>query len=107
MIKTKDVPFVEYCNEILQKHYIKESVTIKHDIEYNDGCASQFKCIRGFSSLAHISIKTTCVFCETSHGKSKPDGLGGVIKSFASRAVCGQRELFGMRRNWLSSLKII
>ena len=38
-------------------------------------------------------IKTTRVFCETSHGKSKSDGLGGVIKSYASCAVCGEREV--------------
>ena len=35
-------------------------------------------------------IKTTKVFCETSHGKSKSDGLGGVIKSITSCAVCGE-----------------
>ena len=32
----------------------------------------------------------THIFCETSHGKSKSDGLGGVVKSFASRAVFGE-----------------
>ena len=35
-------------------------------------------------------IKTTKVFFETSHGKSKSDGLGGVIKSITSCAVCGE-----------------
>ena len=38
-------------------------------------------------------IKTARVFCETSHGKSKSDGLGGVFKSYASSAVCGEREV--------------
>ena len=38
--KKKDVPFVEHCNDILQNHYITQSVSIKHDIEYNDGCTS-------------------------------------------------------------------
>ena len=38
-------------------------------------------------------IKTTEVFCETSHGKSKSDGLGGVIKSNTSCAVCGEWEV--------------
>ena len=32
----------------------------------------------------------TCVFCKTSHGKSKSDGLGGAVKSFASRAIFGE-----------------
>ena len=41
--KLHDVPFVEHCNEILHKHYGNEGLSITHDIEYNDGCASQFK----------------------------------------------------------------
>ena len=80
------VPFVEHCNGLLHKFYETEGVAITHDIEYNDGCASQFKCIRAFSALARRPIKTT-VFCETSHSKSKSDGLGGVVKLYASRAV--------------------
>ena len=91
--KNHDVPFVEHCNDILHKYYEDEGLSITHDIEYNDGCASQFKCVRAFSSLAKRHIKTTRVFCETSHGKSKSDGLGGVIKSYASRAVCGERRV--------------
>lgn len=63
------------CNEILHQHYADESMAINHDIEYNDGCASQFKCIRAISTLARRNAKTTCVFCETSHGKSKSDGM--------------------------------
>ena len=89
--KKKDVLFVEHCNDILQNHYITQGVSIMHDIEYNDGCASQFKCVKAFSSLTWRKTKTTCVFCETSHGKSKSDGLGGVVKSFVSCAVCGER----------------
>ena len=89
--KTHDVAFVEYSNEILHKHYKDDGLSIEHDIEYNDGCASQFKCIRAFSSLARRPVKTTRVFCETSHGKSKSDGLGGVLKSYASRSVCGEQ----------------
>ena len=41
--------------------------------------------------MARRKTKTTRVFSETSHGKSKSDSLGGVVKSFASRAVCGER----------------
>ena len=76
---------------MLHKHYQKKGLSITHDVEYNDGCASQFKCIYAFSSLARRSIKTTRIFCKTSHGKSKSDGLGGVMKSYATRAVCGER----------------
>ena len=89
--KKHDVPFVERCNELIHQYYLEEGLSITHDIEYNDGCASQFKCIRAFVSLARRPRKTTRVFTETSHGKSKSDGLGGVVKSYASRAVCGER----------------
>ena len=89
--KKHDVPFVEKCNEWIHAHYKNEGMSISHDIEYNDGCSSQFKCIRAFSGLARRSIKTSRIFCETSHGKSKSDGLGGVVKCCASRCVCSEQ----------------
>ena len=56
--KKHDVPCVEKCNEILHHHYVKEGLQINHDIEYSDGCSSQFKCIRVVSSLARRPVKT-------------------------------------------------
>ena len=92
--KLQDVPFVEICNEILHDYNMNvEEIKITHDIEYNDGCGSHFKCIRVFVSLARRQMKTTRIFTETSHGKSKSDGCGGVIKSYATRAVCGERKV--------------
>lgn len=91
--KKDDVPFVEKYNEILHCHYAEDVMPIKHDIEYNDGCASQFRCIRAFSSLARRPVKTTRIFCETSHCNSKSDGLSGVVKGFAAHAVCGERRI--------------
>ena len=79
--KKHDVFFVEKCNKILQH------------IEYDDGCSSQFKCIRAFSSLARYPVRTARIFWDTSRGKSKSDGLGGVVKAFASRAVCSERRI--------------
>ena len=91
--KKHDVPFVELCNSQLHEHYKREGLSITHDVEYNDGCASQFKCIRAFAALARRDIKTTRIFCETSHGKSKSDGLGGVVKCYASRCVCSEKRI--------------
>ena len=91
--KKHDIPFVEYCNDILHRYYKDAGLSITHDIEYNDGYASQFKCVRAFSSLTRRKIKTTRVFCETSHGKSKSDVLRGVIKSYVSCAVCAEQEV--------------
>ena len=76
---------------MLHKHYQEKGLSITHDTEYNDGCASQFKCIHAFSSLARWSIKTTQISGKISHGKSKSDGLGGVVKSHTTRAVCGRK----------------
>ena len=56
--KKHDVPFVELCNSRLHEHYAGEGVSITHDMEYNDGCASQFKCIRAFAALARRDTKT-------------------------------------------------
>ena len=89
--KKHDVPFIEKCIEIFHDHYVEEGLQINHNIEYNDGCSSQFKCIRAFSSLARRPVKTTRIFCETNHRKSKSDGLAGVVKAFGSRAVCSER----------------
>ena len=91
--KKHNVPFVEKSNEILYHHCVKEGLQINHGIEYNDGCSSQFKCICAFSSLVRRPVKAMCIFCETSHGKSKSDGLGVVVKAFASCAVCSERRV--------------
>ena len=66
-----DVPFVEFCNDLLHEHYKSEGYIITHDIECNVGYSSQFKCVKAFSSLTRRNIKTTHIFCEMSHGKSK------------------------------------
>ena len=76
--KKHDVPFVELCNSCLHKHYKNEGLVIEHDIEYNDGCASQFKSTRAFSAIVRRNIKTTRIFCKTSPDKSVSDGLGGI-----------------------------
>ena len=56
-------------------------------IEFNDGCSCQFKCIATFTQYACCSVPTNRIFFETSHGKSKSDGLGEVVKGFATREV--------------------
>ena len=60
--KKHEVPFVELCNECLHAFYKEDGINITHDVEYNDGCASQFKCTDAFSSMARRSIKTTLIF---------------------------------------------
>ena len=85
--RNHDVPFVELSNEMSHKYYANKGIIFTHDIEINDGCASQYKSIKGFSSMARRKIKSTRIFFESSHGKRKSDDLGGVVKAFVSRAV--------------------
>lgn len=51
--KRHDVPFVEMCNTKLHEYYKTIGVHIP-DIEYNDSCSSQFKCVcvRAYAALA-------------------------------------------------------
>ena len=73
--KKHEIPFVELCKSHLHEHQDGEGVSIIHDMEYSDGCASQFKCVKAFAALAHCD-KTMWNYCETSHIKTKFDGLG-------------------------------
>ena len=88
-----DCAFVELCNEKIHNYYKETNIEITHDIEFNDGCASQFKSIRAFSLFSHRPIHTDCIFFESSHGKGPSDGVGGVIKSVAANAVCAEKIL--------------
>ena len=84
---THDVPFVELCNTMIHTYYDKRAINIEIDTEFNNGCASQCKCMRAIQSFARRNVSSIWVYFETSHGKSKPDGLGGVVKGYASREV--------------------
>ena len=64
------------------------------DSEFNDACSSQFKSIAAFTQYACHSVPTTRIFFETSHWKSKPDGLGQVKKGLATHKVkCKRSQL--------------
>ena len=42
---THDVPFVELCNAMIHTYYDETDIKTEIDIEFNDGCASQYKCV--------------------------------------------------------------
>ena len=65
------VPFVELCNAMIHTYYDERDINIEHDIEFNDGCASQYKCVRSIQSFARGNVSSIRVCFETSHGKSK------------------------------------
>ena len=43
---THNVPFVELCNSMIHTYYGERDINIELDIEFNDGSASQYKCVR-------------------------------------------------------------
>ena len=82
-----DVPFVEICSNIIHNYYADINMPVLTDVEFNDGCSSQFKFITAFTQYACRSVPTARIFFETRHGKSKSVGLGGVVNSFATLEV--------------------
>ena len=51
-----NILFVEICNSIIHKYYTDKEIEIKLDIEFNNGCASQFKCTTAFAYLLYILV---------------------------------------------------
>ena len=86
-----DCAFVEMVNADIHSYYQQAGVEIVRDIEFNDGCAAQFKSIKSFGLFSKRSIHTDRVYFDLSHGKGPSDGVGGVIKSLVATAVCSQR----------------
>ena len=68
-------------------YFDERNINIEIDTEFNDGCASQYKCILAIQSFSRRNVSSIRVYFETSHGKSKSDGLAGVVKGYASREV--------------------
>ena len=84
---THDSSFVEYCADHIKKFYSANQPNITSFIKLNDGCAKQFESIKAISQLSRQPYYLSRFYFETSHEKSKSDGLGGVVKSFVSRSV--------------------
>ena len=61
-----------------------------------------------FKLLMHLFAKrrrhTDCVYFELSHEKCPSAGLGGVIKSLASTAVCAEKLIFRDGKEFFSFL---
>ena len=78
--RTHDSSFVEYCADHIKEFYSANDPNITSFIKLNDGSAQQFKSIKAISQLSHQSYYLPQLYFKTSHGKSKSDGLGGVVK---------------------------
>ena len=85
--RTHDSSFKEYCADHIKEFYSANRPNTTSFIELNDGCAQQFKSVKAISQCSRGPYFLSRLYFETSHGKSKSDGLGGVVKSFVSRSV--------------------
>ena len=84
---THDFSFVENCADHIKEFYSANRPNITSFIKLNDRCAQQFKSVKAISQFCRRPYYLSQLYFETSHGKSKSDGLGGVVKSFVSRSV--------------------
>ena len=89
--KKKDCSFVELVNAKIHDYYKQQGVQINLDVEFNDGCASQFKSIKPVWLLGKRKVHTERIYFESSNDKSPSEGLGGVIKSVATSVVCAEK----------------
>jgi len=68
---------------------------ITHEVQFSDGCASQYKSITPFCDISYAKedygFTIERHFYGSRHGKGPSDGTGAVIKSSARRAVNGQQ----------------
>ena len=75
-----NVKFVELANIKIDEYYTQKGIVFENEIEFNDDCSSKYKSTFALYNLMKRPKQTIQVFFETSHGKSKFDGLGGVVK---------------------------
>ena len=90
-----DSHMVEHCKSLL---FQQLPFVPTRNIEFCDGASSQFKCITALAYLAKSeetfsNMSTIRFWWETSHGKHKADGAGGVIKKAAQMAVIRKEEI--------------
>ena len=64
----------------MNEYYKQQRVQINLDIDFNDGCATQFKSIKSDWLFANRKVKTEGIYFESSHGKGPSNGLGGMVK---------------------------
>ena len=93
-----DAKFVELKNIKINEYYTQKDIVFENETEFDDGCSSQHKSHFALYNLIKRPKQTIQVFFETSHGKSKSDGLGGVGKWHFSRDVAATEVIIGNRK---------
>jgi hypothetical protein len=88
---------VRQFNKTLGDHLKSWDITFDHEVQFSDGCTSQFKSKQSFKDLSEMVDPTfERVYFGSRHGKGPCDGLGGIIKKCAETYVKSRK---GMIRN--------
>ena len=68
--------------------HLKETMNIKHEVQYSDGCAGQFKSKKTFQHISEsVDHSVEKGYFGSRHGKSLCDSLGGIVKNQAAKYV--------------------
>ncbi|XP_014676865.1 PREDICTED: uncharacterized protein LOC106816757 [Priapulus caudatus] len=75
----------------------KRHLNLKHEVQFTDGCSSQYKSRLPFrhisEAVALFGVPITRCFFGSRHGKGPSDGVTGVVKSFVRSAVMARRAI--------------
>jgi len=86
--------FVSMTNTHLKD---KRMIDIQHEVQYSDGCSSQYKSFTPFCDISYAlqdyGFAIERLYYSARHGKGPCDGAGAVLKSSARRTVMGQEQV--------------
>ena len=99
-----DVPFLGLANKKIHEHYRGSGISFNRDIEFGNGCASQSMSKTAIYLLVQRERFTIYAYFETSHGKSKSDGLGSVVKFYVSREVAANELIIRNGKMFMNSV---
>ena len=93
---THDVPLVELCNAMIHTYYDERNINMEIDIDFNDGCASQYKCVRAIQSFASFGCILKLVMGRanlTAFGVLQAERLLLLIQLYETQLNCTSFEM--------------
>ena len=91
-----DAYAVRQFTDRLDNHIKKRAVDFRHQVQFSDGCASQYKSKLSFMHVSERSVDGSSferVYFGSRHGKGPCDALGGVVKKAAEKYVKSRQGL--------------
>ena len=94
---THDVPLVELCNAMIHTYYDERNINMEIDIDFNDGCASQYKCVRAIQSFASFRCILKPVM-----GRANLTAFGVLLKDMQAERLLLLIQLYETQLNCIS-----